>query len=86
MGKATIGTDASGGNLYINLDGLDPRNGDRIIGNWYFKDTTIGGTMYMYNNTSIWLQKGYTTDGNSRPTPTESAGQILEFTVFAYKA
>ena len=83
MGRATIGTDASGGNLYINLDGLDFRNGDKVIGSWGFKGTDLSGSFEMTSNTSIWLRKGYTT---TSPTTTEGAGQTLEFSLFAYKA
>ena len=86
MGRATLGLDASGGALYIQLDGLDYRNGDRVIGDWSFRGSTLGGKFGIYTNASIWLQKGYTTDSSGRPTSTEGAGLTLEFTLFAYKS
>ena len=83
MGRATLGADASGGSLYIQLDGLDYRNGDKVIGSWGFKGIDLSGSFEITSNTSIWLSKGYS---STRPTSTEGAGQVLEFTIFAYKA
>ena len=81
FGSATIGSDASGGNLYLNIDGLDSRNGDIINGEWYVEGTSYNGSLLMTANNSIWVRKGL--GGSDNLQTSEGAGKTIIFKVIA---
>ena len=83
-GLLTAGADASGGNVYLMIDGIRGDAGWFINGYWRLVDTELSGRVYLATNTSIWLQKGNasTTD---RLNATEIAGKTLEFFFYAFK-
>lgn len=84
FGKVTMGNDATGGNIFINVDGLSNGNGWEVVGRWYIPDTDYNGMLFCIGNTSIWLQKGYTT-GGTRINSTEIQGKTVFFDFTAFK-
>lgn len=81
FGSATIGSDASGGNLFLQVDGLDFRNNDIINGEWYVDGTSYNGSLLMTSNTSIWTRKGL--GGSDSLTTSEAAGKTIIFKIIA---
>ena len=79
-----MGNNATGGNIYINVDGLSNGNGWEVVGRWYIPDTDYNGILVCAGNTSIWLQKGYTT-GATRINSTEIQGKTVFFDFTAFK-
>jgi len=81
FGSATIGSDASGGNLYLQIDGISGAN-DKIIGEWYVDGTSYNGSLVITSNTSIWVRKGL--GGADNLTTSECAGKTIIFKILAW--
>lgn len=84
IGKVTIGSDASGGNLYFGIDGLIGGNGWVVDGTWEILNSEYKGVLFIANNNSIWLQKGETT-GAERLASTEAQNKTITFRFTATK-
>ena len=81
FGSATIGSDASGGNLYLQVDGISGTNNDLINGEWYAEGTSYNGSLELASNASIWVRKGL--GGSDNLTTSEAAGKTIRFKIIA---
>lgn len=83
LGRVTIGSDASGGNMYIQVDGLRGSNQNICAGQWNIYGTSLSGIVYSAygsGNTSLWLRIGNT--GTTLQTG-DCAGQSIDFSFIA---
>lgn len=78
------GANASGGSVYIQVDGIRGDVGWIMNGYWRLIDTELSGRIALAPNGSIWLQKGNSTS-SSRLTSTEIAEKQLEIFFTAIK-
>jgi hypothetical protein len=83
-GLLTGGTDADGGSVYLQVDGMRGDAGWTIIGYWRVLDTGLTGRTALAPNGSIWLQKGNSSTV-SRLSSTEIAEKQLEIFFIALK-
>lgn len=79
MGAIICGSDTLTGNVYIQLDGISGKEGYKVEGTWGIKSDNVSGTFTLADNTSIWLQKGYTIGADNRLTNTEIQGKKITF-------
>lgn len=83
IGRVTIGSNASGGNIFLNVDGLRGSTHNICGGQWNIYGTSYSGIVYSAygtGNTSLWLQIGST---SARLQTSECAGQSIDFSFMA---
>ena len=87
-GRVVVGSDATGGSLYFNIDGIRGENGWNMIGFWRIIGTTFDsdtfGRFSLSSNASIWLQKG-NADNTNYLISSEAAGKTIEFVIYAIR-
>ena len=75
FGSITFGSDASGGNMYLMIDGITSLNNVYVFSEWKIKDTSTG-KIGIFSNTSLWLN----IDNSSQYLQSaDCAGKTMEF-------
>ena len=83
MGRVTLGSDASGGNMYIQVDGVRGSTHNVCNTQWCIHGTSFEGKIYSAygsGNTSLWLRIGST---STNLQTSEGAGQSIDFSFMA---
>ena len=83
LGRVTIGSNASGGNMYIQVDGLKGSTHNICNGQWNIYGTTFTGIIYSEygnGNNSLWLRIG---NSSTSLQTSECAGQSINFSFMA---